>query len=169
MMVSSITMRRAGVTAFSAATLGSATRTLASRAASSSSSSSLAAHRRGTKPFVWGARYAACGSLGLLLGRHQSRNDDGGCLTSLRQSSTATAVSELEKTLTVTHPAYEVIRTDVVTEYGAYCTLFKHKKSGAELLSVSNDDDNKVSRVRQFISFSVPIHAACLLGTLHFH
>jgi hypothetical protein len=133
MMAWSTTIRRAGVTAFSVATL---TKTAAT---TSRGSSSLAA-RRG-RPF-WGARYAACGSLGFLLG--QSRKDDG-CLTSLRQSSTATA-NELEKTLGVTHPAYEVIYTDVVTEYGAYCTLFKHKKSGAELLSVSNDDDNKVSR-----------------------
>jgi Zn-dependent M16 (insulinase) family peptidase len=37
-----------------------------------------------------------------------------------------------------------VIEKDVVTEYGAYCTLYRHKKSGAELLSVANDDDNKV-------------------------
>lgn len=44
----------------------------------------------------------------------------------------------------VTHPAYDIVAKDVVTEYGAYCTLFRHKKSGAELLSVANDDDNKV-------------------------
>jgi Zn-dependent M16 (insulinase) family peptidase len=31
-----------------------------------------------------------------------------------------------------------------VSEYGAYCTRYIHKKSGAEILSVSNDDDNKV-------------------------
>lgn len=59
--------------------------------------------------------------------------------------STATAVTaDLEKALDVTHPAYEVVNKDVVEEYGAYCTLYRHKKSGAELLSVSNDDDNKV-------------------------
>jgi len=44
----------------------------------------------------------------------------------------------------VTHPAFEVLEKDVVTEYGAYCTLYRHKKSGAELLSVSTEDDNKV-------------------------
>lgn len=53
-------------------------------------------------------------------------------------------VSDLEAKLDVTHPAYDVVSKDVVTEYGAYCTLYKHKKSGAELLSVSNEDDNKV-------------------------
>jgi len=72
-----------------------------------------------------------------------------GDLTSLRQSSTADAApvlstADLEKTLEVTHPAYDVVLRDVVDEYGAYCTLYKHRKSGAEILSVSNDDDNKV-------------------------
>ena len=59
-------------------------------------------------------------------------------------SATAEKITELEKVLDVTHPAYEVVDKDVVTEYGAYCTLYRHKKSGAELLSVANDDDNKV-------------------------
>jgi hypothetical protein len=51
---------------------------------------------------------------------------------------------DLEKSFDTTHPAYEVLEKDIVTEYGAYCTLYRHKKSGAELLSVSVDDDNKV-------------------------
>ena len=59
-------------------------------------------------------------------------------------AASATAAIELEKSLEVTHPAYEVIDRDVVTEYGAYCTRYRHKKSGAELLSVASDDDNKV-------------------------
>ena len=56
----------------------------------------------------------------------------------------AASTLDLEKALEVTHPAYEVVQRDVVNEYGAYCTLYRHKKSGAELLSVSTDDDNKV-------------------------
>lgn len=64
-------------------------------------------------------------------------------ITALKQSTLA-VTSDLEKSLDVTHPAYEVIERDVVTEYGAYCTVYRHKKSGAELLSVSVDDDNKV-------------------------
>jgi Zn-dependent M16 (insulinase) family peptidase len=70
--------------------------------------------------------------------------------SSLRQSSTsveqdtAGGALDLAKTLEVTHPAFELLERDVVTEYGAYCSLFRHKKSGAELLSVSVDDDNKV-------------------------
>jgi len=53
-------------------------------------------------------------------------------------------VETLKQNLEVTHPSYEVVYKDIVNEYGAYCTLYRHKKSGAELLSVSNDDDNKV-------------------------
>eukprot|EP00522_Entomoneis_paludosa_P011191 CAMPEP_0172443904 /NCGR_PEP_ID=MMETSP1065-20121228/4089_1 /TAXON_ID=265537 /ORGANISM="Amphiprora paludosa, Strain CCMP125" /LENGTH=1108 /DNA_ID=CAMNT_0013194295 /DNA_START=114 /DNA_END=3440 /DNA_ORIENTATION=+ len=66
--------------------------------------------------------------------------------SSLRQSSASveTETLDLTKTLEVTHPAFEVVERDVVTEYGAYCSLYRHKKSGAELLSVSTEDDNKV-------------------------
>ena len=59
-------------------------------------------------------------------------------------SSTLEVSADLEKAMDVEHPAYEVIRKDFVSEYGAATTLYRHKKSGAELLSVSNDDDNKV-------------------------
>lgn len=50
----------------------------------------------------------------------------------------------LKKMLEVEHPSYEVLNRDIVSEYGAYCTLYRHKRSGAELLSVASDDDNKV-------------------------
>lgn len=50
----------------------------------------------------------------------------------------------LTTSLSVTHPAYDVLSKDVVSEFGAYCTHYRHKKSGAELLSVAVDDDNKV-------------------------
>lgn len=42
------------------------------------------------------------------------------------------------------HPAYDVVEEDFVAEYGATTTLYKHKKSGAEVLSVQIEDDNKV-------------------------
>jgi len=58
--------------------------------------------------------------------------------------STEAVNAKLAASLSVTHPAYEVLSTDVVEEYGAYCTLYRHVKSGAELLSVAADDDNKV-------------------------
>ncbi len=69
-------------------------------------------------------------------------------ITALRQSTLA--VTDLEKSLEVTHPAFEVVKKDVVSEYGAYCTLYRHKQTGAELLSVSTDDDNKVGNIVQW-------------------
>jgi len=64
--------------------------------------------------------------------------------SSILKMSSLAVTETLEKSLEVTHPSYEVVSKDVVTEYGAYCTLYRHKKTGAELLSVANDDDNKV-------------------------
>ena len=73
--------------------------------------------------------------------------------SSLRSATAeATLDSKLEEKLNVEHPAYEVVEKDIVTEYGAYCALYRHKKSGAELLSVANEDDNKVFG----ISFRTP-------------
>ncbi len=39
---------------------------------------------------------------------------------------------------------YQMVKSEVVKEYGAKVTLYKHKKTGAEVMSVSVDDDNKV-------------------------
>ena len=64
--------------------------------------------------------------------------------SSILRMSTVAVTEALEKSLEVTHPSYEVVSKDIVTEYGAYCTLYKHTKTGAELLSVATDDDNKV-------------------------
>ncbi|KAG7356157.1 peptidase M16C family-associated protein [Nitzschia inconspicua] len=60
------------------------------------------------------------------------------------QMSTLAVSADLEKKMDVKHPAYEIITKDYIDEYGAATTLYRHKKSGAELLSVSTDDDNKV-------------------------
>lgn len=43
---------------------------------------------------------------------------------------------------------YQMIKSEVVKEYGAKVTLYKHRKTGAEIMSVSVDDDNKVHAVR---------------------
>lgn len=48
------------------------------------------------------------------------------------------------------HAAYDVVEEDFVAEYGATTTLYKHRKSGAEVLSVQIDDDNKVRSVTTF-------------------
>ena len=42
------------------------------------------------------------------------------------------------------HPAFEVVRDETVDEYGVRATMYKHIKSGAEVLSVVADDENKV-------------------------
>ena len=63
----------------------------------------------------------------------------------LQMSSTVVEKNaDLDKKMGVEHPAFEVLKKDFIEEYGAAATLYRHKKSGAELLSVSTDDDNKV-------------------------
>lgn len=42
---------------------------------------------------------------------------------------------------------YQMVKSEVVKEYGAKVTLYKHRKTGAEIMSVSVDDDNKVGCV----------------------
>jgi len=63
------------------------------------------------------------------------------CITALKSTAT---VEEIELASVVEHPSYEIVSKDTVTEYGAHCTMYRHKKTGAELLSVHTDDDNKV-------------------------
>lgn len=57
------------------------------------------------------------------------------------------ALSVHQQKESVSHAAYDVVEEDFVAEYGATTTLYKHKKSGAEVLSVQIDDDNKVGVV----------------------
>lgn len=56
-------------------------------------------------------------------------------------SSSCEPRSELDR---ITHPSYDILSKEFVKEYDADCTLYRHKQCGAELLSVSNQDDNKV-------------------------
>eukprot|EP00566_Odontella_aurita_P036387 CAMPEP_0113595386 /NCGR_PEP_ID=MMETSP0015_2-20120614/39674_1 /TAXON_ID=2838 /ORGANISM="Odontella" /LENGTH=1132 /DNA_ID=CAMNT_0000502629 /DNA_START=33 /DNA_END=3431 /DNA_ORIENTATION=- /assembly_acc=CAM_ASM_000160 len=128
--------RCARVAAFSVASFATTTAGRSSRGVASAAASSSSRNSGGRGPlaafFRRSSNSAACAS----------SSSSSSSITSLHQSSVA--VEELEKTMDVTHPAFEVIAKDVVTEYGAYTTLYRHKKSGAELLSVSSDDDNKV-------------------------
>lgn len=39
---------------------------------------------------------------------------------------------------------FEFVKEDTVEEYGAKVILFRHKKTGAEVMSVSVPDENKV-------------------------
>ena len=63
---------------------------------------------------------------------------------SMKLQMSTLAAPDLKQSMGLEHPAYEVLSTDFVEEYGTATTLYRHKKSGAELLSVSSDDDNKV-------------------------
>ena len=43
-----------------------------------------------------------------------------------------------------THPAFELVKVEMVDEYTIKCATYRHKKSGAELISAQANDDNKV-------------------------
>lgn len=46
---------------------------------------------------------------------------------------------------TINHPSYDVVENTTIKEYGLSATLYSHKKSGAQVISViSPQDDNKV-------------------------
>ena len=42
------------------------------------------------------------------------------------------------------HPAFELVREQQVPEVNSLARLYRHKKTGAEVLSLANDDENKV-------------------------
>ena len=42
------------------------------------------------------------------------------------------------------HPAFELVKTEMVDEYTIKAATYRHKKSGAEIISAQADDDNKV-------------------------
>ena len=42
------------------------------------------------------------------------------------------------------HPAFELVREQQIPEVSSLARLFRHKKTGAEVLSFINDDENKV-------------------------
>ena len=65
----------------------------------------------------------------------------------------------------VEHPAFEVVRDEMVDEYGVRATMYKHVKSGAEVLSVVADDENKVGgwvRRRAPSSVFCPVRSSLL-------
>jgi Zn-dependent M16 (insulinase) family peptidase len=43
-----------------------------------------------------------------------------------------------------THPAYELLREQTIPEIASVARMYRHKKTGAEVLSLVNDDENKV-------------------------
>ncbi len=44
----------------------------------------------------------------------------------------------------MSHPAFELVRDEKIAEINSEARLYRHKKTGAEVLSLVNDDENKV-------------------------
>ena len=59
-------------------------------------------------------------------------------------TSSTTSVSTSKTIPSVAHPSYVEVEKSFIEEYGITAILYKHKKSGAEVMSVTADDNNKV-------------------------
>jgi presequence protease len=44
----------------------------------------------------------------------------------------------------MSHPAFDLVRDETIAEINSQALLYRHKKTGAEVLSLVNDDENKV-------------------------
>lgn len=106
-------------------------------------SSSITGARRGVMAFLGGATTTPLMSGAGAAPRSRWASTMMSAMAS--QSVDGPSLSVHKKAESVAHPAYDVVEEDFVAEYGATTTLYKHKKSGAEVLSVQIDDDNKVS------------------------
>ncbi len=49
--------------------------------------------------------------------------------------------------MTINHSAYELIQTTFISEINSDASVLRHKKSGARLMLLSNDDNNKVFNI----------------------
>ena len=101
--------------------------------------SGVSGARRGVMAFLGGAAampYSRSRWVSTLMSAAAAQSAPGGPLLKV-----------VTKRESAQHPAYEVLEEDFVTEYGATTTLYKHRKSGAEVLSVQIDDDNKVRSI----------------------
>eukprot|EP00638_Chattonella_subsalsa_P000190 CAMPEP_0117753950 /NCGR_PEP_ID=MMETSP0947-20121206/12545_1 /TAXON_ID=44440 /ORGANISM="Chattonella subsalsa, Strain CCMP2191" /LENGTH=1031 /DNA_ID=CAMNT_0005572959 /DNA_START=256 /DNA_END=3351 /DNA_ORIENTATION=+ len=81
----------------------------------------------------------------LRAGAFRSSSSIAGALVASRLSmSTVVGNDAVAERQSIVHNKYDIMQEDFVKEYGALTTLYKHKKSGAEVLSVQIDDENKV-------------------------
>jgi hypothetical protein len=60
------------------------------------------------------------------------------------QLNSASTIVAPELAAVAKHPSYEIVEQTMIEEYGCKATLYKHKKSGAQVMSVSAPDENKV-------------------------
>ena len=58
--------------------------------------------------------------------------------------STAVATEPAKASAPPAHPAFSLVRSETIDEYGAVCHVYEHVASKAQVLSVVADDDNKV-------------------------
>eukprot|EP00961_Rhodomonas_salina_P183947 2483282-Rhodomonas_salina.3 len=89
--------------------------------------------------------HGKCAPVSQQLSLHRSSHFLPGPASS--QTCAPTMVASDPTTIEFTAPIfdkYEIVKEDMVEEYGAKVVLFKHKKTGAEVMSVSVPDENKV-------------------------
>ncbi|KAL1528741.1 hypothetical protein AB1Y20_010073 [Prymnesium parvum] len=84
-------------------------------------------------------------SLGLAGGRALAHSRGAVYKLSMSASTaTAPALPAVVAREPATHPAFELLRVEMVDEYTIKCATYRHIKSGAEVVSAQADDDNKV-------------------------
>lgn len=66
----------------------------------------------------------------------------------------------------MTQLGFEEVSQQFIDEYNSTAILYRHKKTGAEVMSVSNDDENKVFgvvfRTPPYVVFSRHLSCCCL-------
>eukprot|EP00471_Norrisiella_sphaerica_P001523 CAMPEP_0184483278 /NCGR_PEP_ID=MMETSP0113_2-20130426/4919_1 /TAXON_ID=91329 /ORGANISM="Norrisiella sphaerica, Strain BC52" /LENGTH=1098 /DNA_ID=CAMNT_0026863573 /DNA_START=200 /DNA_END=3496 /DNA_ORIENTATION=- len=77
----------------------------------------------------------------------------GGKLSSGLENRGRATTSSKTVRATVIPRGYEVVKSEELSEYAAKATILKHTKTGAEVLSLEKDDDNKVFG----IAFRTPV------------
>jgi Zn-dependent M16 (insulinase) family peptidase len=65
-------------------------------------------------------------------------------MTSTMDSNTLTVKPLISIANAVSHPSYTIVEKTMIDEYGVQATMYKHIKSGAEVLSIIAPDENKV-------------------------
>ena len=112
-----------------------------SRSSNSNNDQRLRRHgRNGHGKLFWGRTYFASSSSSSTC---PSTTTTTTALKSTLEESTTTTTTPAAEVPIVEHPAYTILSTDTISEFGAHATLYRHNKSGAQLLSLSTDDDNK--------------------------
>jgi hypothetical protein len=81
---------------------------------------------------------------GLNMPRRIISNRFAGSMSRATALNSASTVVATEVASAVRHPAYEIVEQTVIEEYGCKATLYSHKKSGAQIMSVISPDENKV-------------------------